>query len=85
MTQIDSPGIVCVMGRVVGENDAKEYLDHKGYLNQSLPGVKKGGIKGEVKRGPGLRERTGPERGKRGKNEGKRVRGKGPESTLENL
>ena len=36
-----------------------------------------------MKRGKGVREGTGPERGKRRKNEGKRVGGKGPESAHE--
>ena len=33
----------------------------EGYLNRSFPGVKKGGIKGEVKRGGVVGEWTGPE------------------------
>ena len=42
-------------------------------------------MKGEVKRGEVVGERTGPEGERRGKNEGKRVGGKRPESTLEKL
>ena len=42
-------------------------------------------MKGEVKRGKGVREGTGPEGERRGKNEGKRVGGRGPESTVEKL
>ena len=41
-------------------------------------------MKGEVKRGEVVRECTGPE-GERGRNEGKRVGGKGSERTLEKL
>ena len=55
----------------------------QGYLNRSFPGVRKRGVKEEVKGGKGVREETGPERG--GKNEGKRVRGKAPESAFEKL
>ena len=47
--------------------------------------MKKGGTKGEVKRGKGVREGTGPEGKKGGVVRGKRVGGKGPESTLEKL
>ena len=36
-----------------------------------------------MKRGKGVGQRTGPEEEKGGKNEGKRVGGKGPESTVE--
>ena len=53
----------------------------EGYLNRSFPGVKKGG--GEKGRSGGRLNRAW--RGKRGENEGKRVGGKGPESTLEKL
>ena len=56
-----------------------------GYLNRSFPGVKKRGIKGEVKRGEVVGERTGPEGERGGKNEGKGVGGKGPESAVEKL
>ena len=45
----------------------------EGYLNRSVPGVKKGWIEG------GWRGE------KRGENDGKRVGGKGPESALEKL
>ena len=41
------------------------------------------GIKGEVKRGKGVREGAGLEGERGGRNEGERVGGKGPESTLE--
>ena len=41
----------------------------EGYLNRSLPGVRKGGIKGEVKKGEVVGDRTGPEG--EGINEGK--------------
>ena len=54
-------------------------------LNRTFPGAKKGGMKGEVKRGEVVRECTGPEGERGGRNEGKRVRGKGSESTLEKL
>ena len=37
-----------------------------------------------MKRGQGVREGTGPEGERGGKNDGKRVGGKGPESSLEN-
>ena len=40
----------------------------------------KGGIKGVVKRGEAVGDRTGPEGERVGKNEGKRVGGKGLES-----
>ena len=40
-------------------------------------------LKGEVKRGEVVRECTGPEGERRGRNEGKRVGGKGSESTLQ--
>ena len=36
-----------------------QYLNHRS-LNHSFPGVKKGGTKGKVKRGNGVREGTGP-------------------------
>ena len=38
----------------------------EGYLNRSFPGAKKGGMKGEVKRGEVVRECTGLEGEKRG-------------------
>ena len=47
--------------------------------------VKKGGIKGEVKRGKVVGDRTGPEGETEGEMREERVRGKGPESTLEKL
>ena len=56
-----------------------------GYLNQSFPGVKKGGMKGEVKRGKGVGKGTGLEGERGGKNESKRVGGKGSASTPEKL
>ena len=37
-----------------------------------------------MKRGKGVREGIGPEGDRGGRNEGKRVGGKGPDSTLEN-
>ena len=49
-----------------------------------VSGSQKKGIKGEVKRGKGVRG-TGPEGERGGKKEGNRVGGKGPESTLEKL
>ena len=58
--------------------DTKEYLTKsEGYLNRSFPGVKKGGIKGEGEevRSGGRVNRA--RRGRRGKNEGKRVGRKG--------
>ena len=55
-----------------------------GVPKSEFPGVKKGGTK-EVKRGKGVGEGTGPEGERGGKNERKRVGGKGPESTLEKL
>ena len=48
-----------------------------------LSGSQKGGIRGEVNRGKGVREGTGLE-GERGEDEGKRAGGKGPESTSKN-
>ena len=52
----------------------------QGYLNQSFSQVKRGGIKGEVKRGErDISEGTEPEGERGGKNEGKGVGGKGPE------
>ena len=42
-------------------------------------------IKREVKKGEVVGERTGPEGERGGKKEGKRVGGKGPESTLQKL
>ena len=42
-------------------------------------------MKGEAKRGEVVGEWTGPEGERGGKNEGKSVGGKGPESTLEKL
>ena len=36
---------------VNSQQDTKECLNQMGYLNWSFPGVKKEGIKGEVKRG----------------------------------
>ena len=42
-------------------------------------------MKGEVKRGEVVRECTGPEGERGGRNEGKRVGGQGSESTLEKL
>ena len=48
-------------------------------------GSQKGGVKGEVERGEVVEERTEPEGEKGGGNEGKRVGGKRPESTLEKL
>ena len=47
--------------------------------------VRKGGIRKEVKRGEVAVEWTGPEGERRGMNEGKRLEGKGPDSTLEIL
>ena len=56
--------------------------ESEGYQNRSLPGVKKWGVKGEVKRGKVVAKWTGLEGGKKGGEKGKRVGGKGPESTL---
>ena len=42
-------------------------------------------MKGEAKRGEVVRECTGPEGERGGRNEGKRVGGKGSESALEKL
>ena len=57
----------------------------EGYLNRTFLGAKKEGTKGEVKRGEAVPECTGPEGERGGRNEGKRVGGKGSESTLEKL
>ena len=65
--------------------DTKEYLNQMGCLNRTFPGAKKGRMKGEVKRGEVVRECTGPEGERGGRNEGKRVGGKGSESTREKL
>ena len=67
----------------VCQHDTKEYIN-QGYLNQSFAGVRKRGIKGEVKRGKGAGKGTGREGERGGKNEGKRVGGNGSNSTLEN-
>ena len=40
---------------------------------RTFPGAKQGGMKGEVKRGEVVRECTGPEGERGGRNEGKRV------------
>ena len=39
----------------------KSDLKSEGYLNRTFPGAKRGGMKGEVKRGEVVREYTGPE------------------------
>ena len=74
-----------VLPRVWGCLAGHQRVPKSQYQNQSLPGGKKGGKKGEVNRGKGVREGTGLEGESGGKNEGKRVEGKGPESTLEKL
>ena len=55
--------------------DTKEYLNQRGYLNRTFPGAKKGGMKGEVKRGEVVRECTRPEGERGGGKWGKRVGG----------
>ena len=54
----------------------------EGYLDRSVPGIKKGG---EVTKGEVVGERTRLEGERGGRNEGKRVGGKGPEKALEKL
>ena len=67
------------------QQDTKEYLN-RGVPKAEFPGVKKGGTKGEVKRGEVVWESEQGLKGKEGgKNEGKRMGGEGPESTLEKL
>ena len=65
------------------QNTAEGVPKSEGYLNRSFPGVQKGWIEG------GGEEWWQSEQGLKGKeegqNEGKRVGGKGPESTLEKL
>ena len=57
----------------------------RGVPKSDFSGSQKGGMKGEVKRGGVVRQCTGPEGERGGRNEGKRVGGKGSESTLEKL
>ena len=64
--------------------NTKEYRDHMGYLNQSCSGVKQGGIKGEVKKGKGVREGTRPEGERGGKNKGKGWEERGPKARSKN-
>ena len=55
-----------------------------GYINQSFLGVKTRWDKGEVKKGKGVREGTGPEGERGGKNEGKGCKERGPKERLKN-
>ena len=66
--------------------DTKEYLNQRGYLNRTFPGAKKGGNEGGGEEGRSGARMHRAWRGKEGgRNEGKRMGGKGSESTLEKL
>ena len=67
------------------QQDTKEYLNQRGTKIGVFRESKKWGVKGEVKRGKVVGKWTGLEGGKKGGGKGKRVGGKGPESTLEKL
>ena len=56
----------------------------EGCLNQSFPGVTKGGIKGELTTERGVGEGTGPEGERGGKNEGKGWEERGPKAHSKN-
>ena len=63
----------------------KEDQNQRGTFYRSFPGVKKGEIKWEMKRGRVVGEGTGPKGERGGKDEGERVGRKGSESPLEKL
>ena len=67
------------------QQDVKEFLNHRVPKPEFSGSLKEGDKHVKVKRGKGEREGTVPEVERGGKNKGKRVGGKGPESTLEKL
>ena len=67
----------------LSQQDTKKHLNRRGTQIRVFPRVKRGVINGEVKRRKGVTAGTAPEGERGGGNEGKRVGGKGPESTLE--